>query len=286
MKYRPLGELRLRRVVESVWPCDASVMFPDHADEFAAFSDCGTGASLLAGGPRLFLPIQSYIVQTRHHTILVDTCCGPDKDIPEWPEWHARKQEQYVANLGAHGLGFEDIDVVMCTHLHVDHTGWNTRLVDGRWVPTFPNARYIMARVELEQWEGERSSVYVQNVLPVVEAGRAMVVGTDFVLDDTVRLEFTPGHTSGHCCVHVQSKNETALILGDAMHSPVQCRHPHWHCAFDLDKAQAVSTRRALLERYADTGTLVCATHFPFPSAGFFVAEGDRFRFLYDRHDW
>lgn len=287
MKYRQLGDLRLRRVVESIAPFEVGFFFEETS---RAFWEPHL-AWLAPGGfdPeawKLLLPIQSYIVQTRHHNILVDTCIGGHKDLPNMPQWHDNPHHRYVENLKAHGLTFEDIDYVMCTHLHVDHTGWNTRLENGRWVPTFPNARYIFSKTDFEHFEALKQGAFVQNVLPIAEAGQADLVAGDFALDDNVWLEPTPGHTPGHVCVNLKSGEDRGVIAGDVMHSPIQCLHPEWHSGPDVDKPLAAQVRRDFMERHCDLGTLVCTIHFPLPSAGYFRRKGSVFEFDYDQNDW
>jgi glyoxylase-like metal-dependent hydrolase (beta-lactamase superfamily II) len=179
----------------------------------------------------------------------------------------------------------------MCTHLHTDHIGWNTKLVDGRWVPTVPNARYVFSKKEYEAWRDEGHpnfprTPFEDSVLPIVEANRAELVANDYALDDEVWLEPTPGHTPDHVAVRIASGGASAVMSGDLMHSPVQCREPAWEPWPDWDVAEAIRTRRAFLERYCETDTLVCTAHFPLPSAGHIVRAGDAFDFRYDEHEW
>ena len=193
--------------------------------------------------------------------------------------------------LAALGIAPEDIDFVMCTHLHSDHVGWNTKLENGRWVPTFPNARYVFSEKELAAWrdvghEKFSRTPYEDSVLPIVEAGRAELVKNDYALDDEVWLEPTPGHTPDHVAVALASRGETAIMCGDLMHSPVQCLHPEWVPWPDWDVELAKRTRREFLDRYCETDTLVCTAHFPLPSAGRIVRDGDAFRFQYDQQRW
>jgi glyoxylase-like metal-dependent hydrolase (beta-lactamase superfamily II) len=165
--------------------------------------------------------------------------------------------------------------------------GWNTRLQDGRWVPTFANARYVFSKQEFEAWRDVGHPRFARttledSVLPVVDAGRAILVSNDYALDDEIRLEPTPGHTPGHVAIVLSSGGENAVMSGDLMHSPVQCRHPEWVIAADWEPEIAARTRRSFLERYCDTPTLVCTAHFPLPSAGRIVRAGDAFDFEYD----
>jgi glyoxylase-like metal-dependent hydrolase (beta-lactamase superfamily II) len=179
----------------------------------------------------------------------------------------------------------EDIDYVMCTHLHPDHVGWNTQLVDGRWVPTFPNANYFFSKKELGYWTERNAEApiphLVDSVLPVVEAGRVVEVASDHAFDDGIRLLPTPGHTPDHFAVHLQSAGEEAVMIGDMIHSPLQCRHTHLVARPDTDKDQARETRNAFMDSYCETDTLICTAHFRLPSIGRFVRFGDAFDFRF-----
>ena len=152
---------------------------------------------------KMILPIQSYLVRTRHHTILIDTCVGCHKKFKWVPEWNDRRDDAYLKNLVAAGVDPADIDYVFCTHLHVDHCGWNTRMEDGRFVPTFPNAKYIFAKDEYDSHAENNSIVFRESVLPVMEAKQAELVAMDFALDDNLSLSPTPGHTVGHVAVEM-----------------------------------------------------------------------------------
>ena len=234
----------------------------------------------------LILSIQSFLVRTRHHTILVDTCVGDDKPRPLRPFWNMQKLENFLPGLAAAGVAPESVDYVMCTHLHGDHVGWNTQLRDGRWVATFPNARYIIGRPEWEFLQALHRKTpqphLADSVLPIIEAGQAQFVDYDFALDDEVRLEPTPGHTAGHVSIRLASQGAEALITGDCIHSPVQCREPGWIMRADADAALANTTRLNLLQRYCDSNVLVCATHFPQPSVGRIVRHDTSFAFNYE----
>ena len=230
------------------------------------------GAGALDANDVLILCFQSYIVKTPHHTILIDSCIGNDKPRPLRPKWNMKTDDAYMRGLAAAGFSVENIDFVMCTHLHVDHVGWNTRLEGGRWVPTFPNARYIFGKAEFDYWTAQNASTAVppfgDSVLPVVEAQRAEIVRNDYEIGDHVRILPTPGHTPGHVAFTFGKGKDNAVFSGDLMHSPLQARHPELSAKFDVDQAQAATTRRNFLERYCDTDTLCCTAHFPSPSGG------------------
>jgi glyoxylase-like metal-dependent hydrolase (beta-lactamase superfamily II) len=189
--------------------------------------------------------------------------------------------DSYMGALAAAGFSVSDIDFVMCTHLHVDHVGWNTRLEGGRWVPTFPNARYLFDKTEFDYWSEQNAKTavppFADSVLPVVEANKAEIVRHDHAIGDHVRILPTPGHTPGHVAFTFGRGKDDAVICGDLMHSPLQTLYPELSAKFDTDQAQAAATRRDFLERYCDTDTLCCTAHFPSPSTGKIRRRGDGF---------
>ncbi len=292
MSYRPLGNLRIMRALEVITPFDRQAFFPQTSEsDWAPYRNWLEPDALDPVSDTLLLSMQSYVVRTSHHTILIDTCVGNGKERPTRPTWHLKNDDAYMDALAALGIAPQDIDFVLCTHLHSDHIGWNTRLEDGRWVPTFPNARYVFSEKELAAWrdvghEKFARTPYEDSVLPVVEAGRAELVANDYALDDEVWLESTPGHTPDHVAIALASKGASAVMCGDLVHSPVQCLHPEWVPWPDWDPALAARTRRAFFERYCETDTLVCTAHFPLPSAGRIVPAGDAFGFVYDDGSW
>jgi glyoxylase-like metal-dependent hydrolase (beta-lactamase superfamily II) len=234
---------------------------------------------------RLILCFQSFVVRNRHHVILVDSCIGNDKVRPARPSWHHKQDGAWMGALAAAGVTIEQVDYVLCTHLHVDHVGWNTRLADGRWVPTFPNARYLFSATELAFWTERNAEApipwIVDSVLPIVAANRVELVTSDHAIGDALRLLPTPGHTIDHFAVQLGRGRDGAVITGDLLHSPLQARHPDLHMRLDHDPAQAVATRRAFLERYCDTETICCFSHFPSPSNGRVKRWGEGFRCEY-----
>ncbi|MDX2204244.1 MAG: MBL fold metallo-hydrolase [Hyphomicrobiaceae bacterium] len=215
---------------------------------------------------------QTFVVRTPRHLVLVDTCTGEDKGYPAPMDFD---KQPWLANFKAAGLSFEAITHVFCTHLHIDHCGWNTRLVDGRWVPTFPNARYIFHKDEYAYWEAATKegrnppgNVWTYNCRPIVEAGQALLVDSTYELDDTFTLTPTPGHSPRHVCVNISSRGQRAVVTGDMMHHPLQCREPEWSTIFCADRAEAAQSRRAFLSRVCDTPTVLLPIHFPAPTAG------------------
>jgi glyoxylase-like metal-dependent hydrolase (beta-lactamase superfamily II) len=236
----------------------------------------------------LVFAFHSTVIKTPRATILVDTCSGNDKERPHKLRYH-RKSWPYLANLAAAGFKPEDIDYVLCTHLHADHVGWNTRLVSGRWVPTFPNARYLFARQEWEHWRvAELRATYTtdpyyeDSLLPVMDSGQAELVATDYAFDDNVWIEPWPGHTPGHVCVVVQSQRASVVLSGDIMHTPLQCVEPQLNSCFCVDAEMARATRRRFLETFVDSPVMIIPAHFPTPSAGWIRSHDGSFRFHFD----
>jgi glyoxylase-like metal-dependent hydrolase (beta-lactamase superfamily II) len=277
-----VGDLTIHRIVELDAPFEpARQMLPGLTAEQLEENRHWLQPDSLGAGDVFNLCYQSYVVRTPHHVILVDTCLGNDKPRAR-AEWHMKSDATYIAGLAAVGLSVDDIDYVLCTHLHGDHVGWNTRRVDGRWVPTFPKARYVFGRREVAATEALHrvtpSAAYADSVLPVVEAGRAELVDDDHRLGDHVRLLPTPGHTDGHVAVSLGKGREDAVMTGDLIHVPLQMRYPELSFARDRDPIQAAVTRRAFLERLCDTPALCCTSHFPSPSVGRVKRWGPGFR--------
>jgi glyoxylase-like metal-dependent hydrolase (beta-lactamase superfamily II) len=277
------GDLTIHRIIEqetSFLP--ALDMLPTLTAEMLAENrGWMQAAGALDGSDVLMLCFQSYVVRTPHHTILIDSCIGNDKPRPQRPKWNMKTDDTYMRALASAGLSVGDIDYVMCTHLHVDHVGWNTRLENGRWVPTFPKAKYVFGQTEFDYWAGlhARTPVPVieDSVMPIVEAKRYETVGDDHAIGDHVRLLPTPGHTPGHLAIRLGRGRDEAVFSGDLMHSPIQTRYPEMSVKFDVDPAEAGRTRRSFLERYCDTETLCCTAHFPSPSVGRIRRKGSGF---------
>jgi glyoxylase-like metal-dependent hydrolase (beta-lactamase superfamily II) len=228
--------------------------------------------------------IHSLIIDTGERKIIVDTCIGNDKEraVPAWN----KLQTAYLANLAAAGYPADSIDTVLCTHLHIDHVGWNTSWDGAKWVPTFKNADYLFGEVEYNHWmthdrEGQ-SQVMADSVTPIVEAGLQKLISQEHVLCPEVRLIPTPGHTPGHHSVMIESEGESALITGDFLHHPCQFAHPEWPSAPDWDVPQGHATRINMYNRLADTLTLVIGTHFHTPTAGHLKKDGKVWRLQTD----
>jgi len=282
MRDLTLGRLRVSAVVERAGPTRPTWLLPDAAPEALERHREWLAPHFLDEKGRLLQSIHAFVLRAPGMTALVDTCVGNDKDRGGRAPFHMMRTN-FLDDLRRAGVPPESVDLVICTHLHVDHVGWNTRLDNGRWVPTFPRARHLFARTEWEHWSRERDDdarrIMADSVKPVLDAGLATLVEMDHRVSDELWLEPTPGHTPGHVSVRLRSGDGDAVITGDLMHHPVQIAEPGWGSHFDSDMEQARKTRRAFCERYADAPVIVLGTHFHHPTAGRIVRQGEAWRF-------
>lgn len=231
--------------------------------------------------------VHALLVQAPGLRLIVDTCIGNDK--PRRMTRGFALSTPFLASMQELGWSRDSVQAVVCTHLHVDHVGWNTMREGDRFVPTFPRARYLIGRAEHDHWherkhehadiEAERRALFADSVQPLFDAGLVDLVDTDHRLGAELRLVPTPGHTPGHVSVSIESRGERGLITGDVMHHPCQVGRPDWFTEFDEDRARATETRRAFIEGLADQPVLVIGTHFPSPTAGHIERDGAGYRF-------
>ncbi|MEM9221305.1 MAG: MBL fold metallo-hydrolase [Pseudomonadota bacterium] len=269
-----LGAASVSAIFDLAFSSPLNKLFPK-ADP-ATIDDCGMLGSLSPAG-EVILQVRSWLIRAGGRNILVDACVGAEKDRSSWPEWHQRDGATYQAGLAAAGLAPSDIDIVFCTHLHADHVGWNTVLHDGRWVPTFTNARTLVGRTEYDHFaqatSGTAKTAFADSVLPVMEAGLMDLVDDGYELAKDFSLTLTPGHSPGHMCLNAPG----AVFCGDVIHSPIQLADPDLACAFDFDRDAARKARKALLETVAEAGSLLVPTHFPDPGRCWLQRSGERY---------
>jgi len=282
-----IGDVTVTAVIEADGPTRGTFLFPQATAEAVIEQHQWAIPDFATAEGRLLTRVQALCLEADGKRIVVDTCVGNDK-VRQNPAWNQLKTP-FLSSLSEAGFDRHDVDIVVCTHLHIDHVGWNTMLVDGEWVPTFPNAEHIFVRSEFDHWNAEMianegvdrdgDTVHADSVMPVVEAGLSTLVEPDHVLTVSVQLTPTHGHTPGHVSVLIESANERGVITGDMMHHAVQVGTPHWGSNFDVDGVAAEATRRTFLAKYADTDWLVIGTHFGGPCAGKIVSVDGGFEF-------
>jgi glyoxylase-like metal-dependent hydrolase (beta-lactamase superfamily II) len=273
-----IGNVTITRVVDDITNELGDMVLPQATPELLR-SVPWLAPHFIDEDGKIILSIHALLVESQGQRILVDTCLGNEKERP-LPAWHMRNAP-FLDDLASIGATRDAVDTVLCTHLHIDHVGFNTVREGERFVPTFPNARYLFARSEWEYWSRqpeEFGPVVSDSVRPIVDAGLADLVEMDHVVNDEVSLEPTPGHTPGHVSVHIRSAGEEAIITGDLIHHPCQIANPDWSTPVDFDGDMSRDSRKAFLERYADRPVLVIGTHFAAPTAGRVVRDGEVYR--------
>ncbi|PPR77655.1 MAG: hypothetical protein CFH01_01427 [Alphaproteobacteria bacterium MarineAlpha2_Bin1] len=270
MKSLNIGKITIENIVETIGLHKPDFLFPDLKkyqleEQFnwliPNFIDSET--------KNLIMVFQSYVIKTKNTIILVDTCVGNDKSRINRPFWHKQKTP-YLEKLNDLGLNPGDIDYVMCTHLHADHVGWNTKLENNQWVPTFPNAKYIFSKKEYEFWSNEininkeiNHGSFQDSVLPVIENGKYELVSSNFAIEDYLYFEAAPGHTPGNLIINLFSENNRAVLCGDTIHHAVQLSYPEISSRFCEDPFESSITRKKLLNNICNTGTIILPAHFP-----------------------
>jgi glyoxylase-like metal-dependent hydrolase (beta-lactamase superfamily II) len=284
-----IGAYTVGRVAELEFPAFSALeFFPAATPAMIEEASRQLPGRISADG-KLVMSFHSFVLKTGRHTIVIDTCCNKSRPGREQFD---RGKADFLAGLAAVGVKPEAVTHVMCTHLHWDHVGWNTRRVDGRWAPTFPNARYVMAKREYDYWDavyakekGKSDNIHVlafeDSVLPIMRAEKAILVQDDFELDTGISLEPCHGHTPGHVVVNVASNGRRGVFIGDAIHHPMQLLFPDVSTRADLDMNASRVTRRALIEKHAGTGSLVLPHHFATPTSGRIERAGEAFRFAF-----
>ncbi len=275
-----VGDVRITQVVELTTASLGPHLLPQATP--AAMQSIPWMAPFIDERGRIVLSMHALVVESLGQTIVVDTCIGNDKSRT-YPKWN-NMQGDFLQRFSAAGFSTQQVDTVLCTHMHVDHVGWNTRWQDGAWLPTFPRAEYLFAEEEWRYWREqsqEYGPVIEDSVQPIFDSGQAVLVSQQHRLNEEIFLLPTPGHTPGHVSVHIQSKGEAAIITGDMLHHPCQIVHPDWSTTADTDQSMAAATRTAFLRQYSDQPVLVIGTHFAAPTAGHIVRDGVAYRLSY-----
>jgi glyoxylase-like metal-dependent hydrolase (beta-lactamase superfamily II) len=289
-----IGAARLTRIEESYEPnYDPHILLPDWRDDLI---DPHLGWLVpdhfdMASG-LIKLSIHSWLVEVGGLKVLIDTCMGNDKHRPDRPRYHLQ-HTTYLQRLAAAGIRPDQVDVVMCTHLHHDHVGWNTQLSDGRWVPTFPKARYLFSKKDYEaslvqeldpSKPPANHGSFIDSIAPVVDGGLADLVQTPYQLNENFLIEAGGGHTPGHLLIRMESQGREILFTGDILHHVMQILHPQWNSFVCWDPVLARATRRRVLEHCAGTGALLAPAHFGAPFACQIESRGEGFQPHFCQH--
>lgn len=285
-----IGNATITRIEEQVGPCSSTVesfLTGVVRERFNRHLSWMVPVHFDPALDKLITSIHSWLIKTDRHTILLDCCAGNHKERAPQPRFH-QLNVPFLERLRAAGARPEDIDIVLCTHLHADHVGWNTQLENGQWKPTFANARYLFSRIEHDQWDagvGSRrmqdpygAAIYDDSVLPVVVAGQAVLTDGVHAIDDRLMIEPAPGHTSGHVVLKLDDSGHRALFCGDTLHHPVQVYEPSWNSCFCEHPEQARATRRRMLEHCCENRALLFPTHFAAPHVVAIERAEDGFR--------
>ena len=263
-----IGDVKVTRVLEQEAPLPAEGLLANVDPDRLAEHTVWLKPHFMDEAGNIILSIHALVVESGGKTIVVDTCMGNDRPLPQGM---GPLETTFLEDL-ERVVKREQVDFVMCTHLHFDHVGWNTMLVDGEYVPTFPNAKYLFAKGEYEHWMSAPEDENIDltyGVQPVVDAGLHVLVADDHAITDEISLEPTPGHTPGHVSVKIESGGARAVITGDMVHHPVQLAEPTWSSHPDAQPERAIETRRDFVARYGDTDVLVIGTHFAGATAGY-----------------
>ena len=287
MRSWKIGDVTVTRIVE-LWN------FTDHINMTIADAEPEEVIAMKWLHPHYATPdgqqkmnFQGFVVQTPTLNVMLDTCIGNGRD--RFYDVFRNLNTSYMEDLGTLGLTREDIDVVLCTHLHFDHVGWNTYWDGSQWAPTFPNARYLFGKTEYAAWEEMRSHDdhglhdvrhFIDCIDPIMKLGLADLIDTDHRLSDELWVEPSHGHTPGHIHLCIESNGERGVITGDLMHHPIQTALPYRPARFDMDPVSGEATRVNFVNKYRDSGVLVIGAHFADPTAGWIRSEGDGQRFF------
>ena len=283
VKHWRIGDVEVARIVEvNAFEDDMQMLLKEGTPQFVQQFKWLT-PHFATGAGRMLISFQCFALSSQGRKVMIDTCIGADRKREF--EVFCNLKTTFLEDLAGAGYAPDSIDTVLCTHLHFDHVGWNTRLLGGRWVPTFPRARYLFGRGEWDHWQhlrrtgGYHDFEHIEDSIePILEARLADFVGPQHRITEEVWFEPTPGHTPGHVSVHISSHGEEAVITGDMMHHPIQLAVPDSHGNFDMDKDQGARTRRAFIERYQDRKALIIGSHFCDPTSGWIVRDGNAWK--------
>lgn len=279
-----VGNVKITQIIETIDGKDIQDGIPNATKE-NVLKISWLKPQFIDDGGNFKAQVSSYILESGGLIAVIDTGVGNKKARKGFPEWNGL-QTDFLKRFEKVIPDRNKVNYVFCSHLHFDHVGWNTMLVDGKWIPTFTKSRYLLVDKEFNYWKSFPSREVEDDhegikdsVLPVYEAGLVDLIPSDYTISEEISLISTPGHTPGHSSILIKSKGEQALITGDVLHHPCQLVYPEWETTFDTDKEKARVSRIDLLKRFADTDTLIIGSHFASPTAGRITRSGENFIF-------
>lgn len=273
-----IGDVEVTRIVEvNAWEDDITMLLPDATPE-TVLAYPWLQPHFATPDGKMIISFQCFVMRTPDRQIMLDTCIGADRQREF--DVFTNMETTFPEDLAHAGFDPDTIDTVLCTHLHFDHVGWNTRLVDGKWVPTFPNARYLFGRTEYEHWkmltdtQGYHDLNHMYDaVQPVLDAGLVDLIEPDHDICPELSLRPTPGHTPGHVSIAIESQDQRAIVTGDLMHSPIQLERPSDAVRFDMDPEMGKHTRMQFVDDMANSDVFVIGSHFSDPTGGWVVRD-------------
>ena len=283
-----IGDIEVYRI-EEIIIYEPMTLFPDFQQDGLEKNLHWLKPHYYDAGRAMFpTSVHSWLLKTPKLTILIDACGGNNKTRPISPRFNLLNTP-YLDRLKAAGVAPEDVDYVILTHLHIDHVGWNTKLENGQWVPTFPNAKYVMSRVERDFHDPQRGAKekpegvnlpFIDSVQPILDAGLAQLVEGNEKLFDGIELVPIPGHTPGMMAIKVRSGGDEALFAGDIAHQPIQIAYPDWSTKYCADPKQAAASRLKIFDYCSETGSLLLPVHFGWPYCGRITRKGESYSFV------
>ena len=274
MEFTNIGNVFVTKITEYLDKLDPNFVLPDYSPTiFNKDYDWLFPNYIDLIQQKLNFSFHSTLLITEKYNILIDTCVGNDKNRP-LENWHQRNSNAYLNSLKLNNIDVNKIDYVMCTHLHADHVGWNTKLENNKWVPTFPNAKYIFSKLDYDFFNNVRENEQgyqsmIDSVKPIVDSGKSIIADYDYEINNEIKLIHTPGHTPGHYCVSIESGLEKGIVSGDVIHHPIQIIHPEWKTNFCNNPVESSNSRIKFVDSVIDRDIKIIPAHFSSPTIGY-----------------
>lgn len=273
------NRLKIKRVIETIDHGNLPLIpeaTPENLKKISWLDD-----KFLSDKQELEIVVQLFVIESNNKIIIIDTCIGNHKDLTYKP-W-ANRQSMFLDKIREAGVDQTKVDYVVCTHIHLDHVGWNTTKVNNVWETTFPNASYIFSEKEFQhakKFENKlHGNIIEESINPVIRRGQATFINPPYSIDNNITIIPTPGHTPGHVSVVINYDHLNIIITGDTIHHPCQIACPEWNSYYEFDQDLSIKTRRRILEKNAGQNSMIIGSHFPGSSFGKIIKDGDKYTF-------